>query len=96
MKHRYLENVATLRLDEDKCTGCGTCLEVCPHEVLERNGRGIRIGDRNACMECGACASNCSFAAITVKAGVGCAAALIKSSITGGEPTCGCDSGTCC
>ena len=26
----YLKNVVTLQLDQEKCTGCGTCLEVCP------------------------------------------------------------------
>ena len=95
MKHRYLQNVATLRLDGDKCTGCGVCLDVCPHDVLERASKKISIADGDACMECGACAANCAFAAITVSAGVGCATALIKSSLTGGEPTCGC-SESCC
>ena len=30
----YLKNVVTLQLDPEKCTGCGTCLEVCPRQVL--------------------------------------------------------------
>ena len=68
-------------------------------------GEGIRTGgirrarltDRDKCMECGACARNCEFGAISVNAGVGCAAALINSMVTGGEPTCGCgDSGAGC
>jgi ferredoxin len=50
------------------------------------------VTDRDLCMECGACARNCDFGAISVNAGVGCAAALINSMITGGEPTCGCSS----
>jgi len=50
-------------------------------------------------MECGACALNCEFGAISVNSGVGCAAALINSMVTGGAPTCGCDStpgSVCC
>jgi hypothetical protein len=47
-------------------------------------------------MECGACARNCAAGALTVKAGVGCAAAVISGAIRGGEPTCGCDSNSCC
>ena len=64
-------------------------------------GEGVRkkgvlraaVTDRDLCMECGACAKNCDFGAITVDAGVGCAAAIINSMITGGEPTCGCSTG---
>jgi ferredoxin len=95
MKHQYLRNVVTLELNEEKCMGCGMCLDVCPHEVLMRSGRTVCVRDRDACMECGACAANCSFKAIMVNAGVGCAAALFKSSITGGEPTCGCGENCC-
>ena len=75
---RYLKNVATLSLDEEKCIGCGMCLEVCPQEVLEMNGRHARIVDRDGCMECGACAMNCPVSAVTVESGVGCAAAVIN------------------
>ena len=96
MNQRYLKNVTTLMLDEDKCAGCGMCMEVCPHGVFEAVGRKVRIHDRDGCMECGACAINCLSEAITVEAGVGCAYAIIKGSLTGSEPTCGCSSGTCC
>jgi hypothetical protein len=47
-------------------------------------------------MECGACALNCAAGAIEVHAGVGCAAAIIKGWITGGEPNCDCGAGDCC
>jgi Fe-S-cluster-containing hydrogenase component 2 len=46
--------------------------------------------DRDRCIECGACMMNCSFGAIRVNSGVGCAAALINGLIRGGEPQCGC------
>jgi ferredoxin len=41
------------------------------------NGR-ARIGDIDACMECGACMKNCPFDAIRVNAGVGCASGMLK------------------
>lgn len=50
-------------------------------------------------MECGACTMNCKFGAIKVYSGVGCAAAIIKSMITGGLLSCGCSgavSSGCC
>lgn len=98
MKHKYLKNVATLKLDEEKCKGCGMCIEVCPHGVIFMKDDKARIADRDSCMECGACAQNCPFSAIAVKSGVGCAYAIIIGRLTGTEPSCGCasDSSGCC
>jgi NAD-dependent dihydropyrimidine dehydrogenase PreA subunit len=90
MKLRYLKNGETLALDPGRCNGCRECIEVCPHAVFAMNGGKALILDRGACMECGACARNCASAAITVKAGVGCAAAIIGGMLRGTEPACGC------
>jgi ferredoxin len=54
------------------------------------------VTDRDLCMECGACARNCEFGAISVNSGVGCAAAIINGMITGGEPSCDCGGATSC
>ncbi len=86
----YLENVATLKLEEDKCTGCGTCLDVCPHAVLARENGRVRIDSLDACMECGACARNCPVQAITVQTGVGCAMAVINSALGRSSDSCCC------
>jgi ferredoxin len=84
----YLKNVVTLSVDPKACRGCGVCVDVCPQRVLYLDDKRIAIGDRDACMECGACARNCAHGAITVRAGVGCAAALLAS---GGDPAnCNC------
>ena len=88
---RYLADVVTLELDQDKCTGCGMCEQVCPHGVFRVEDPTARIVDRDACMECGACARNCPEEAISVRAGVGCATAVINAMVRGGEPMCGCD-----
>ena len=97
---KYISDVTTLSLYSDKCTGCGMCTEVCPHNVFEIRDRKAVVLDRDRCMECGACASNCAFNAISVDKGVGCAVAIINSMITGGEPSCGCsgdsDNSSCC
>ncbi len=96
---RYLTDVVTLELNQDKCVGCGFCRIVCPHGVFAvENGR-AKIIDRDACMECGACARNCPVAAINVKSGVGCASGIIIGALRGTEPTCGCSPGpveSCC
>lgn len=96
MKHRYLKNVTTLSLTAEKCIGCGKCTEVCPHGVFDLDDGKAHIDDKDLCMECGACALNCPVSAIEVNAGVGCASAIIKSWITGGEPSCDCSGGKCC
>jgi NAD-dependent dihydropyrimidine dehydrogenase PreA subunit len=97
---KYLLKVSTLDLLHDKCIGCGTCIEVCPHGVLAMNNKKAIIVDSDKCMECGACMTNCAFGAINVDKGVGCAAAIINSMITGGEPSCDCSGGSknssCC
>jgi len=90
MQHRYLKNVTTLTYDEKLCAGCGRCEEVCPHGVFALDEKKARITDKDLCMECGACSMNCPAGAISVSAGVGCAAAIIMSWFTGKEPTCGC------
>jgi NAD-dependent dihydropyrimidine dehydrogenase PreA subunit len=87
---KYLRNVATLKYYPEKCTGCGRCAEVCPHGVFEMVDKRAVLIDKDNCMECGACRRNCSFAAISVDSGVGCAAAILNAMRTGGDPTCGC------
>lgn len=69
--HHYLKNVATLKLNQDKCTGCGRCKEVCPHHVFVTDDQKVRIEDKDRCIECGACVQNCAFGALEVKTGVG-------------------------
>jgi NAD-dependent dihydropyrimidine dehydrogenase PreA subunit len=87
---RYLNNVATIRLDEKKCVGCNRCVEVCPRGVFAIREKKASIVDRNLCIECGGCAKNCEFGALSVDAGVGCASALFNAMLTGGEPVCEC------
>lgn len=86
----YLRDVVTLALDREKCIGCGLCLVVCPHEVLTMNNGCISIENRDLCMECGACALNCPTDAVTVRAGVGCAAAVINSALGRNASSCCC------
>jgi ferredoxin len=86
----YLKDVVTLQLERQKCTGCGMCLKVCPHAVFRMNGGKVNIDQRDACMECGACAQNCPTRALTVKSGVGCAAAVINSVLKRKNSSCCC------
>ena len=90
MRHKYLQNVATLQYNAEKCISCKRCTEVCPHRVFKMTEDKAMITDKDRCMECGACMQNCPTKAINVHAGVGCAYAIIRGWITGREPCCDC------
>lgn len=86
----YLKDVATVKIDAAKCTGCGFCLNVCPRDVIDIKDGKAFVAVKDACLECGACAKNCRFGAVTVQTGVGCATAIL---LGGGECSdCGCGS----
>jgi ferredoxin len=74
----YIGNGTTLRIDRERCVGCGLCLEVCPHAVLAILEGKVRVDSRERCMECGACRMNCPRNAIEVTQGVGCVAAIVN------------------
>src|SRR5512136_2165803 len=86
----YLKNVVTLRLDPVKCTGCVICLDVCPQAVLTRSNGKVTIATLDACIECGACQLNCPAGALSVRAGVGCAHAVINAALGRTSADCCC------
>jgi len=94
---KYLSGVSTLKLEQEKCIGCGLCVTVCPQAVFTIEDNLTWIIALDNCMECGACVRNCPVAALSVNAGVGCASAIIHGWLTGKEPSCDCagDSGGC-
>ena len=97
----YFKNVVTLKLNQEKCVGCGMCAVVCPQAVMVLYGQKAHLDNRDACMECGACAMNCPAGAISVSAGVGCAAAVINTVLGRKSDSCCCviddhDSATGC
>ena len=56
-------------IDQDSCTGCGTCVEKCFNQVLELNdqGKAERVGEE--CVGCGVCAYLCPENAISLVKG---------------------------
>jgi len=47
------------------CTGCGTCVEVCPAAAVELIGDRAQVGE--ACKGCGRCVAACPNGAITMQ-----------------------------
>ena len=64
------------KIDEDKCTGCGKCVKVCPIEAIEwvsnddginsNSGRKVKINEE-ICLGCGVCVRVCSNKNITLE-----------------------------
>jgi len=53
--------------DESKCTNCGTCVEVCPSGVYEKQDDKVVVVNEDACVACRACESQCPTQAITIE-----------------------------
>lgn len=52
-----------MRVDVDRCTGCGECLEVCSNDAISLVDGKAHI-DINNCLSCGACEATCPQNAI--------------------------------
>ncbi len=55
----------SIRIDEDKCIGCGVCVDTCPYGALVVVDGTARVGD--GCVLCGVCADNCETGAICLE-----------------------------
>ncbi len=52
-------------VDEDACTGCGTCETVCAYDAMHVDGK-ARVAE-HGCIGCGLCASACPESAIALE-----------------------------
>lgn len=57
--------MAKILVFDEKCVGCGKCINVCPFNAITLENKKAVIGD--ACVMCGACERNCPFGAIKIE-----------------------------
>ena len=59
------EDVMAVEVDVEKCTGCGSCVDICPVDTIKLDNE-IAVIDSEACTECGSCVDECPNEAISL------------------------------
>jgi len=63
-------------INEARCAGCGTCVELCPYEAItlttvfdydREESKRVAVVDINQCQGCGACAAGCPSSVPTLR-----------------------------
>jgi NAD-dependent dihydropyrimidine dehydrogenase PreA subunit len=66
VKHHIAKSGLVARVDQDKCNGCGTCIERCIfHARKLQNGKSLVIKDE--CYGCGLCTTTCPTGAVKLQ-----------------------------
>lgn len=56
----------SIKIDEEKCTGCGQCIEICPGNLIKRDSSGTHAYIRRPsdCWGCASCIKVCPAGAL--------------------------------
>jgi NAD-dependent dihydropyrimidine dehydrogenase PreA subunit len=55
-----------VNVDNEKCDGCGTCVDICPVDVFEIKEEKCYVVNPDECLVCKACEVQCPNGAIEV------------------------------
>lgn len=54
-------------INQEKCIRCGTCVEICPLDVIKRVNEDIVVKYPEECWHCRACVMDCPQDAISMR-----------------------------
>jgi len=61
------KNLIEYYILENICTGCGSCLKLCPQKAIQGDPKKPHMIDSGKCIRCGICRDACTFEAIMIK-----------------------------
>jgi len=53
-------------IDKELCIACGSCVSICPVEIIELAEDAAHLTSEDSCIECGTCVDACVVEAITL------------------------------
>ena len=54
-------------VDENRCMGCGACIDTCPAGAVTLNDKGVAVVDEDKCTGCKKCVNACAEEAISLE-----------------------------
>ena len=60
------KDLITYRIDPELCTGCTSCVRLCPNDCISGEKKNPHTIDATRCIRCGICQDTCKFGAVKV------------------------------
>jgi NADH:ubiquinone oxidoreductase subunit F (NADH-binding)/(2Fe-2S) ferredoxin len=60
------KNLCTFYIDEETCTGCGSCARKCPQKAISGEKKKPHTVDQSLCVKCRTCFETCNFDSVKI------------------------------